>query len=365
MAWHNTLGNLIARAGRRFVSAGEILSREGLAGVRKRLAGHRPKPMSEILWVPPSVLPTDADFEATQNVKPEEYQQSLKMDPGEFDRLSKLGHPAYARLVAAFDRLAGKGNDTDFRRYAWYHTVELPNGLVTPGALDYRLVLDRYGFPDDLKGKSVLDVGSGTGFFAFEFERRGAEVTSVDLPSIADWDMPAGEDKEISLREMLKHYSANSVEEVTRLHIEGPFDFCRQARKSQVKRVHSTIYDVSAEKVGRKSFDVVFLGDILEHTFSPLKALSSVAPLCHGTLILSSLYPMKIEAEPVMFYVGGDKRRYDNRTWWYPSKLLLTQMLRRLGFGEIRESGYFAGEVVTDIDAGQYRRTILHATKKV
>ena len=39
-----------------------------------------------------------------------------------------------------------------------------------------------------MTGMRVLDVGYGNGFFAFEFEIRGAEVTSVDLPSMAILD---------------------------------------------------------------------------------------------------------------------------------------------------------------------------------
>src|SRR4051794_15786079 len=74
-------------------------------------------------------------------------------------------------------------------RYYWYHTLDLGEGLVTPGDYDFRDTVRLFPFPPDMKGMTVLDVGSATGFFAFEFERRGAAVTSVDLPSIADWDM--------------------------------------------------------------------------------------------------------------------------------------------------------------------------------
>ena len=44
---------------------------------------------------------------------------------------------------------------------------------VTPGLYDYRATLDNFHFPENMEGMTVLDVGSATGFFAFEFERRG------------------------------------------------------------------------------------------------------------------------------------------------------------------------------------------------
>jgi hypothetical protein len=43
-------------------------------------------------------------------------------------------------------------------------------------------VLDAYGFPD-VHGKRVIDIGRASGFFSFEFERRGAaQVVAVDMP---------------------------------------------------------------------------------------------------------------------------------------------------------------------------------------
>ena len=41
----------------------------------------------------------------------------------------------------------------------------------------------------------MLDVGSATGFFAFEFERRGAEVVSVELDSLYALDRFPGQPK--------------------------------------------------------------------------------------------------------------------------------------------------------------------------
>src|SRR5258708_4233384 len=97
------------------------------------------------------------------------------------------------RRSRAFHEAALRRGYRDFEDLYWYHTVDLGDGLVTPGSYDYRDALPRFGFPEDMRGMSVLDVGSATGFFAFEFERRGADVTSVELPSLAHWDRFPGE----------------------------------------------------------------------------------------------------------------------------------------------------------------------------
>src|ERR1035437_2369557 len=80
--------------------------------------------------------------------------------------------------------------------FFWYHTIDLGDGLVTPGLYDFRETLDCFGFPSDMKGMTALDVGSATGFFSFEFEKRGARVISVDLPSLEELDRFPGQTTE-------------------------------------------------------------------------------------------------------------------------------------------------------------------------
>jgi hypothetical protein len=74
--------------------------------------------------------------------------------------------------------------------FQWYHTIDLGEGIVTPGQYDLQPLLRHYGIPESVAGKSVLDVGPGHGFFSFEFERRGAaSVTTVELPSWTEHDV--------------------------------------------------------------------------------------------------------------------------------------------------------------------------------
>jgi tRNA (mo5U34)-methyltransferase len=62
----------------------------------------------------------------------------------------------------------------------WYHHFELPNGVWTgtgePPAYDpvERWNLFEPHLPDDLEGKSVLDVGGNSGYFSLRMKQRGA-----------------------------------------------------------------------------------------------------------------------------------------------------------------------------------------------
>lgn len=64
----------------------------------------------------------------------------------------------------------------------WWHTIEFPDGTVTPGRHDYRGGPgERFLMPESLVGKSVLDLGTKDGFWAIEAKRRGAaNVIAMD-----------------------------------------------------------------------------------------------------------------------------------------------------------------------------------------
>src|SRR5260370_42365502 len=63
----------------------------------------------------------------------------------------------------------------------WYHSFELPDGTLIHGAMELehqRGRFARFPIPKDLGGKRVLDIGAWDGWFSFEAEGRGAQVTA-------------------------------------------------------------------------------------------------------------------------------------------------------------------------------------------
>ncbi len=265
----------------------------------------------------------------------------------------------YDKAVKLFAEKAKEKGFKNLDKLLWYHTIELGDGLTTPGHYDYRTQIDQFGFPNDMTGMRVLDIGSATGFFAFEFEKRGAKVTSVELPSITDWDMPYSEERENTIKALMQEYKASSVREVSDSILDAPFEFCKKVLNSKVERVHSTIYDLTLDKLGGEPFDMVFLGDVLLHTFSPMKAIVKIAPLCRGTLVLAQqLSRVEEDGAPVMQYLdaGGD-----SRSWWYPNRQCMEQMLKRAGFRNTELLGYNpAYHAEHNI---HFHRAIIHASK--
>ena len=70
----------------------------------------------------------------------------------------------------------------------YYHTIRDNNGkVIWEGQYDLYPFWNHFGIPDDLRSKSVIDIGTASGFFAFECEKRGASpVVATELHDIAE-----------------------------------------------------------------------------------------------------------------------------------------------------------------------------------
>ena len=62
----------------------------------------------------------------------------------------------------------------------FYHSIDLPGIGSVKGEWDLRGKFDEYIGSIDVSGKTVLDVGTASGFLTFEAEKRGATVFSFD-----------------------------------------------------------------------------------------------------------------------------------------------------------------------------------------
>jgi len=65
---------------------------------------------------------------------------------------------------------------------AWEYEFKLESGITTPGRkkLGSKFKKIQTLLPNDLTGKSVIDIGAWDGVFSFEAEKRGANVTAID-----------------------------------------------------------------------------------------------------------------------------------------------------------------------------------------
>lgn len=172
-------------------------------------------------------------------------------------------------------------------RLPWYHTIELGDGLVTPGEYDHRPAVRHVPLPARLDGLRCLDVGTHDGFWAFEMERRGAaEVVAIDIehPEEIDWPEPR-----LEITDQLRAHVAER---------KAAFEVAASALGSSVKREWCSLYDLTSDRVG--TFDVAFLGTLLHHLRDPIGALQSVRRVTDGRLVLVAVVsPWKTALFPV------------------------------------------------------------------
>ena len=162
--------------------------------------------------------------------------------------------------------------------HRWFHTIDLGDGVVTPGDDDSPAKLRTLGLPDRLDGLSVLDVGAWDGFFSFEAERRGAaRVLATD-------------------------------------------DFCW-----------------SGPGWGSKAgFDLVFFLGVLYHMQHPLLALERIASVTRRQLILETGTDMTWFRKPLLAYYPFAEAVGDDTNWCGPNPAAVIAMLRTVGFKEVK-----------------------------
>ncbi len=181
----------------------------------------------------------------------------------------------------------------------WWHSIDLGNGFVTPGAIPLPELQANFAYlqlPKNLSGKRVLDIGCWDGFYSFECERRGAEVVAVDC-----W-RPDG------------------------------FFLAHEALQSRVQFHELSVYELTRAQLG--AFDIVLFLGVLYHLRHPLLALERICEMTDDFAIIETHVidnARDANYPAIEFYewdeLGG---QYDN--WCGPNTPGLLAMTRSAGF---------------------------------
>ena len=202
----------------------------------------------------------------------------------------------------------------------WYHSIDLGNGVVTPGLFDHRPFLSYYHLPENFKDMRVLDVATYDGFWAFEFERQGAaEVVAMDIGTWKEIDIPPRIRAEAS-KEMLYKETGSG------------FNIARDILGSRVQRKIMNVYDLSPELMGK--FDFVFCGDLLLHLMNPMKALQNIHSVVSGFAYIVDVFIPEYgedDSNAILRYTGGTNKM----VWWRFGLGCLKKMIKDAGFTEV------------------------------
>lgn len=206
----------------------------------------------------------------------------------------------------------------------WFHCIELGEGLVTKTASAVGEPVEhprptwekvRACLPEDVSGKSVLDVGCNAGFYAVELKRRGAgRVVGVD-----------------SQRSLVRQ--AAFVRDVLGLDIEYQ---------------RASVYDLDPRALGQ--FDVVLALGLIYHCKHLVLALERLYGVTRELLILeTAVYPPKKAPASFAYDVGGlrptlhplayvenpPEAKEAVYNWFLPGVESLRALLRNVGFDSV------------------------------
>lgn len=226
----------------------------------------------------------------------------------------------------------------------WYHVIELAEGVRTPGWVDLRGLQSTPPIPRDLSGQRALDVGTFDGFWAFELERRGAQVVAIDIDEI-----PPPDTAEI-------HRAQLRAEAGAVLPGSG-FHLLKRYFRSSVERVSCNVYELEPARIGGQ-VDIAFLGGLLLHLRDPVRALERVRATLRPGGTFVGFEPASMKLRKVKDPVAEFRALGSGWTWWYANEAGLLAWLATAGF---REAKVTSAAKVRDATGNTQRCVGLHA----
>jgi SAM-dependent methyltransferase len=206
----------------------------------------------------------------------------------------------------------------------FYHAMELPGFGLVAAHRDLRGRFEDYVGGVNVAAKSVLDLGSATGFLCFEAEKKGAaRVLSFDMSDARQQTFLPFKDK-LYYRDherWVRQYGAE-IEQW-----KNAYWLCHRLLNSKAEVYYGDIYALPTE-LGQ--FDIALVGSVLEHLSDQITALASIARLTKETIVVVS--PLLQTDERIARFEALASNPDADFTWWTYSLGVYREVFGMLGF---------------------------------
>ena len=143
----------------------------------------------------------------------------------------------------------------------FYHAMELPGrGVIEGRDWDLRGRVDDYLGNIDFAGQRVLEVGPASGFLAFEMEKRGADVISVEVTDEHGWDFVPYPDARLE--------EVFGPRRIVMQQLKNSYWFSHAALQSKARVYYGDAYNLPT---ALGEFDIAVMGAVLLHCRDPLR----------------------------------------------------------------------------------------------
>ena len=237
-------------------------------------------------------------------------------------------------------------DDADSKRRAvhqvgfWWHSIDLGDGVVTPGQKSAELLESEWRTIDlpDLRGRSVLDIGGWDGYFAFAAERAGAERVAVLDHYVWSLDL-AGQQKDWQARqatgEAPEPYENSPFWQPDKMPGKAGFDTAREALGSSVEDIVADFATDELTPLGQ--WDVVLFLGVLYHLRDPFEAARRLRALTRQLAVIEThavVVPGQDDV-PLWRFFPGSELNADPSNWWAPNMAGLRALLVAAGFSDV------------------------------
>ena len=206
----------------------------------------------------------------------------------------------------------------------FYHTMDVPTFGEIHGHWDLRGRFDDYVGGVDVTGKSVIDIGTATGFLSFEAESRGASrVVSFDMSDVRQQSFLPFKDKLYYRdRDAWAREYGREIEQW-----KNAYWLCHRLLKSRAEVFYGNVYELP-EELGQ--FDVAIVGGVLEHLSDQITALGSIARITKERIVIVT--PLLESEERIARFEALAAHPENDFTWWRYSLGVYREVFGMLGF---------------------------------
>jgi tRNA (mo5U34)-methyltransferase len=203
----------------------------------------------------------------------------------------------------------------------WWHPVPIGN-LVAPGMnQETQDTFQNLGLPEDLTGKTVLDIGAWDGYYSFGCEDRGASVTASDR---FIWESRA--------------ISGDFWND------DDGFKFAHKHRNSKVKQLFASVEELDPIKHGK--FDIVLMLGVIYHATDPIGYLKKAMDMCNDTVYIETHVDLMDLPYPAARYYIKNELNNDDTNFWGPNALAVRGIMSDLGYKDITEKTLRTGRMI-------------------
>ena len=225
----------------------------------------------------------------------------------------------------------------------WWHSIELPDGWVTPGEKPPAVQEHQWQtlHLPDLTGRTVVDIGAWDGWFSFRAEAAGAKrVVALD-EFVWALDFTRAEEYWQYVHECEARNAPHDVWgpgcqywDRDALLGKRSFDRARAALDSSVEPVVADFMECDLGALG--TFDIALFLGVLYHMREPLRALERLRSITTECAVIETA---AIEVPgldgPFVEFVPGYERNNDPTNWYFPTEAAVLGMCHAVGFSAV------------------------------